>query len=401
MQLPASFRDLLPTLLAITGVAVVAWVALLMASRIIRRIAERMEERSREHVEDIQRWAAQLTRFVRRSVEVVAGVAAVYLILQALGVPGVTRLTWDRVGEWLLGPGLRIILVLGGAYVLTRVLHLLLEQLPVFVVPREGPLVEVTEQKKRATTITRLLDVLITVVIMSVAVLIVLREMGVDITPLLTGAGILGLAVGFGGQNLVRDIISGLFIIVEDQVRVGDVAIINGKGGLVEAIRLRTIVLRGLDGTVHIFPNGTINELSNMTKDFSRFVLDVGVAYKEDPDRVMEILREVGEELRNDPTYSSRILKPLEIMGVEAFADSAIVIRTRWETVPIEQWNVGREFRRRIKKAFDQHGIEIPFPHVSVYFGEASKPFAVQVAEQAARRAQEQAAEARQSPERA
>jgi len=209
-----------------------------------------------------------------------------------------------------------------------------------------------------------------------------LREINVDITPILAGAGILGLAVGFGAQNVVRDVISGLFIILEDQIRIGDVAIINGKGGLVENIRLRTVVLRGLDGTVHIFQNGAINELSNMTKGFSQYVIDVGVAYKEDTDRVTEVLKEVGAKLQEDPTYAGKILAPLEILGVDDFADSAVIIKIRIKTAPIHQWTVGRELRRRIKKAFDEQGIEIPFPHLSVYFGEASKPFAVSGVEQ-------------------
>jgi small conductance mechanosensitive channel len=184
----------------------------------------------------------------------------------------------------------------------------------------------------------------------------------------------------------VRDVISGFFLIMENQVRLGDVAIINGKGGLVEAIRLRTVVLRGLDGTVHIIPNGNITELSNMTKDFSFALLDIGVAYKEDTDRVVEVLKEVGAALQNDPGYAGNILGPLEVLGVDKFDDSAVIIKVRMKTVPIQQWAVGRELRRRIKKAFDQRGIEIPFPHVSVCFGEASKPFAVQVAEEVARR---------------
>jgi len=379
-------KELLPTLVAIVGVLVLMWVALWLATRAIRRMALRLEEEDREHIEEIERWAKQLTQFVRRSIEAVAGVVALFILLRSLGLRGIRRLEWEQVADWWLGPGLRILLVLGGAFVLSRVLHLLLARLPLFVVPREGPLAEVLEREKRANTITRTLRMLTTVVVMSVAVLIVLRELGVDITPILTGAGIAGLAVGFGAQNLVRDIIAGFFLILENQVRVGDVAIINGKGGLVEAIRLRTIQLRGQDGTVHVIPNGAISELSNLTKDFSYYVIDMGVAYKEDVDRVMGVLREVGAELQQDPAYAERILAPLEILGVDAFADSAVVIRVRIKTVPLQQWNVGRELRRRIKKAFDAQGIEIPYPHLSLYFGEASKPFAVQVAEELARR---------------
>lgn len=376
--------EMLPSLVALTGLLFVMWLVFFAIKRAIRRLADRMEEANREQFDEIEKWAGQLTRFVRHAIEFVAGVAAIFIILRGLGIRGFPELQWEQVVGWLLGPGLRILFVLGGAFVITRVLHLLIARLPFFVAPPEGPLAQVVERKKRADTITRMLGMLVTVVVMSVAVLIVLRELGVDITPILTGGAIAGLAVGFGAQNLVRDVISGFFLIVENQVRVGDVAIINGTGGLVEHIRLRTIVLRSLDGTVHVFPNGAITSLSNMTKDFSFFVLDMGVAYKEDTDRVAEVMREVGEELRRDPEFRERILEPIEILGVDNFADSAVVIRARIKTVPIQQWNVGREYRRRLKKAFDARGIEIPFPHRALYFGEASKPFAVEVAEKMA-----------------
>ena len=386
MLLGLDVKELLPTLAVVAGVLALMWVALRVATRTIRRMAERLEEEDREHCEEIERWAEQLTRFVRRSIEVVAGIAAVFILLRGLGLSGIRRLEWEQVADWWLGPGLRILLVMVGAFVLSRILHLLLARLPLFVVPREGPLVEVLEREKRANTITRTLRMLTTTVVMSVAVLIALRELGVDITPILTGAGIAGLALGFGAQHLVRDIISGFFLILENQVRVGDVAIINGKGGLVEALRLRTIQLRGLDGTVHVFPNGAITELSNLTKDFSYYVIDVGVAYKENVDRVMEVLREIGEELQREPAYADRILAPLEVLGVDSFADSAVVIKIRIKTVPLQQWNVGRELRRRIKNTFDAQGVEIPFPHLSVYYGEASKPFSVQVADELGKR---------------
>jgi small conductance mechanosensitive channel len=220
---------------------------------------------------------------------------------------------------------------------------------------------------------------LTTVVIGTIAGMIVLRELGVDITPIITGAGIVGLAVGFGAQNLVRDVISGFFLILEDQVRVGDVAVVNGTGGVVEEINLRTIVLRDLEGAVHIFPNGKIDTLSNRTKEWSAYVIDVGVAYKEDVDYVMDVLREIGDELKADPAFEPLILEPLEILGVDDFGASQVTIKVRLKTVPLKQFMVGRELRRRIKKTFDAKGIEIPFPHTSIYFGEASKPFLVDV----------------------
>ncbi|HUU12269.1 MAG TPA: mechanosensitive ion channel family protein [Terriglobia bacterium] len=381
-----AFKDFLPTAMAIAGVLLLMWLALWVCTRAVHRLARRMQDQDKEHFQEIERWSQQLIQFIRRSIEVVAGVAAVFLVLQGLGIRGVTILTWERVVTWLSTHGVRIVLIVIGAYVLTRVIQQVTDRLHLFVVPGEGPLAEVAEHRKRATTITRLLNIIATVAVISVAVLIVLRELNVDITPILAGAGILGLAVGFGAQNVVRDVISGLFIILEDQIRIGDVAIINGKGGLVENIRLRTVVLRGLDGTVHIIQNGAINELSNMTKGFSQYVIDVGVAYKEDTDRVTEVLKEVGAKLQEDPTYADKILAPLEILGVDDFADSAVIIKIRIKTAPIHQWTVGRELRRRIKKAFDEQGIEIPFPHLSVYFGEASKPFAVSGVEQVTRR---------------
>jgi small conductance mechanosensitive channel len=207
----------------------------------------------------------------------------------------------------------------------------------------------------------------------------VLTEFGMNITPIITGAGIAGLAVGFGAQNLVRDIISGFFLILEDQIRVGDVAVINGTSGLVEAIRLRTIVLRDLQGVVHVFPNGEVKQVSNMTKEWSRYVIDVGVAYKENVDRVIEVLKEIGHELRLDPNFAPLILEPLQVLGVDDFAESQVTIKIMIKTLPLKQWEVGRELRRRIKNTFDQKGIEIPFPHLSVYFGEASKPFELAV----------------------
>lgn len=227
------------------------------------------------------------------------------------------------------------------------------------------------EVDKRADTIGSILRKVVSVVIWTVAGLMLLNELGFDPKPFLAGAGIVGLAVGFGAQNLVRDVLSGFFMILENQIRVGDVAILNGTGGLVEAVHLRTTVLRGLDGTVHVFPNGTINSLSNMTREYSYYVFNIGVAYKEDVDRVMAIVKEIGEEMREDQDFKDLIIGPLEILGVDAFADSAVIIKAKVKTLPIKQWEVGREMNRRIKKRFDAEHIEIPFPHRTLYFGES------------------------------
>ncbi|MFH1809550.1 MAG: mechanosensitive ion channel family protein [Pseudomonadota bacterium] len=235
------------------------------------------------------------------------------------------------------------------------------------------------ESAKRAETLVRLLRQGAHIAVWVVAMLTALSELGVNIGPIMASAGIVGLAVGFGAQNLVRDVISGFFIVLENQVRVGDVASINGTSGLVEKINLRTVVLRDLSGTVHVFPNGAITTLSNMTKEWSAYVFDLGVAYKEDVDRVIDVIREVAAELRTDPVYALVVREDVEVLGVNQLGDSAVVIRGRIKTVPGEQWQTGRQFLRRIKKRFDAEGIEIPFPHRTIYVGEATSALAVKL----------------------
>jgi moderate conductance mechanosensitive channel len=237
---------------------------------------------------------------------------------------------------------------------------------------REGE--PLSESGKRVDTLMCLVRQAAKVILLLVVVLVVLGEMGIQIGPILAGLGILGLAVGLGGQALVRDVIAGFFFILENQVRVGDVAVVNGTGGLVQAMNFRTLVLRDLSGTVHIFPNGTIQTLSNMTNTWSAYVFELGVAYKENTDRVVGVIRDVADALQQDSEFGYAIIEPVEIFGVEKFDDSAVVIKGRIKTKPILQWATGREFMRRIKMAFDEKGIEIPFPHRTLYFGEASPP---------------------------
>jgi small conductance mechanosensitive channel len=235
------------------------------------------------------------------------------------------------------------------------------------------------ELEKRAATLSGIIRKTLALIIWILAIVMALKEAGFDIGPILAGAGVIGLAVGFGAQNLVHDVISGMFLLLENQIRVNDVAILNGTGGLVEAINLRTTVLRGLDGTVHVFRNGAITTLSNMTYGYSYYVFDIGVAYKEDTDRVIDVVKSVADKMMQEEAYRHLILEPLDVLGVDQFADSAVIIKARFKTAPIQQWTVGREMNRRLKKKFDEVGIEIPFPHTSIYFGEASKPFQLQM----------------------
>lgn len=226
------------------------------------------------------------------------------------------------------------------------------------------------ERSARAKTLLPLVRTLVLVVIVIIVSLIILSELGVNIAPLLAGAGVIGLAIGFGSQKLVQDIINGAFILVEDAVSVGDVVNVAGHSGVVEAFSVRSIRLRDLTGTVHIIPFSAVDKVSNLTKDFSYYVTDIGIAYREDTDEVAKVCAEIVDEMRGEPEFGPFILEPLEVLGVDAFLDSAVVVKARIKTMPIKQWMVGREFNRRMKKRFDQLGIEIPFPHQTIYFGE-------------------------------
>jgi small conductance mechanosensitive channel len=277
----------------------------------------------------------------------------------------------------VLEHAIRIGVILAGAYIAARVIEGVVPRIRMSLVERvtkrTGPDLEL---EKRAATLGWIFRRTAGAVVWVLAVVMVLRETGFDIGPILAGAGIVGLAVGFGAQNLVRDIISGMFLLIEDQVRVNDVAIINGTGGLVEQLNLRTTVLRGVDGTLHVFPNGAITTLSNMTHGYSYYVFDVGVAYKEDTDRVVAVLQEIANEMMQEEKYKPMILEPLEVLGVDKFADSAVIVKARVKTMPVQQWVVGREMNRRIKKKFDELSIEIPYPHRALSFveGHTGKP---------------------------
>ena len=218
------------------------------------------------------------------------------------------------------------------------------------------------------------------VVVLTAVLLMILKEIGIDIGPLLAGAGVVGLAVGFGGQSLVKDVIGGFFILLENHMNVGDVVEIAGKSGLVESINLRVTTLRDLEGKVHVVPNGEITTLTNMTKEWSRALVEIGVAYKEDVDMVIGILGEVAAEMREDAEYGPMMLEPLEVLGLDSFGDSSVNIKVMMKTLPIKQWAVAREFRRRVKKTFDERGIEIPFPHVTLYMGEGENTGVLTVA---------------------
>ncbi|MDP1687852.1 mechanosensitive ion channel family protein [Hydrogenophaga sp.] len=226
------------------------------------------------------------------------------------------------------------------------------------------------ESAKRAETLGRVFRYVATVVVSLIACMLVLAELGVSVAPILGAAGVVGLAVGFGAQSLVKDFFTGFFLLLENQIRQGDVVKIGDHAGSVEVVTLRYVQLRDYDGNVHYVPNGNISTVINMTRGFSNAVMDIGVAYRENVDEVMAVMHSVAAELRKDPAFELKIMADLEMAGVDSWADSAVIIRCRFRTLPLEQWGVKREYLRRLKAAFDEHGIEIPYPHMTVYAGQ-------------------------------
>ena len=313
-------------------------------------------------------------RVVRITIFVVVTLTLAFPALRVAGYDGAVGADPEAIGRWLMHGGLRVAIVVLAAYLVIRIGNGAARRFELEM--SRGTGLDVIERTKRAQTLSRLLTTSTSIVVGGIAVLMVLRELNVDVTPVLTGAGIAGLAIGFGAQTLVRDVISGFFFILEDQVRVGDVAVVNGQGGLVEQLNLRTIVLRDYEGTVHVFPNGEIKSLANRSKDFSYYVIDLGMEYGEDPARVVQAVRDAAATMMDDPVHKANILEPIDIAGVDAFADSQVTIKARIKTVPLKQWEVGRELRRRIYLTLRERKIAIPYRQLVVHLDhpEALRP---------------------------
>lgn len=276
---------------------------------------------------------------------------------------------FDRSFDWATTSGLRVLLIAGAMLILLSLLKRGVAKLSSLY---EGTLPS-PAQIKRAYTLTHIVRDVARLVLLFVGMTMIFSEGGVDLKPLLAAAGLGGLAIGFGAQSLVKDLISGFFILWEDSVRIGDVVEVAGVTGLVEEVELRTIKLRDGSGNLHVVPNGVIDKVKNLTMDYSYYLFNIGVAYRENVDEVMGVLQEIAEDLRRDSRFADDILEPLEMLGVDQFTDSAVMIKCRIKTEPLKQWRVGREMNRRIKNTFDAKGIEIPFPHQTIYWGEPKK----------------------------
>jgi len=266
-----------------------------------------------------------------------------------------------------LASGLRIALIVILAWLAIAFAHRLIRGLRIYVSRSRKD----DEDVKRLATLGRVFRYTASVVVSLIAGTLILGELGVSVAPILGAAGVVGVAIGFGAQSLVKDYFTGFFLLLENQMRQGDVVEAGGKSGVVEEITLRYVRMRDYSGNVHFVPNGTITTVTNMTREFAQAVIDVGIAYRENVDAALQLMRDVGATMRLDPVFGPKILDDLEIAGVDQWANSAVMLRCRFKVAPIEQWDVRREYLRRLKQAFDAAGIEIPFPHLTVYAGQA------------------------------
>ncbi|MBP6369339.1 MAG: mechanosensitive ion channel family protein [Paludibacteraceae bacterium] len=275
--------------------------------------------------------------------------------------------------NWLLYDFTYILISLVVVIVLIWLLNAISRNLEKVILKRSDALLD-KEAQKRVKTLMSIGRGIMRLILWAIFALILLKRIGIEIGPIIASAGIAGIAIGFGAQELIRDFLAGFFVLLDNQIRTDDIVVINGTTGVVEKIELRTIRLRDHSGVVHIFQHGKVNTLSNMTKEWSALVFEIGVAYKEDVDTVIAIMKSVGEDLEKDSRFSGNILEPISILGVEQFANSSIQLKVRIKTQTGEQWQTRREYMRRLKYAFDKKGIEIPFPHTTLYWGEKSKP---------------------------
>jgi len=271
---------------------------------------------------------------------------------------------WEASKQWSVSHIPKIAIILLGMWLTIKIAKFIGKRIRAHV-EDEDPTRQ-SEREKRAETLVTISNTFVKIIVLAFGVLMIVRELGIDIGPLLAGAGIMGLAIGFGSQALVKDVVTGFFILMENQFRVGDVIKAAGHSGLVEKITLRTTILRDLDGTVHVIPNGEVGTVSNLTYVWSRAVIDIGVSYHANVDRVMEIMMQVAKLMVDDPQWKTDILEEPTLLGVDSFNDSSVIVRIMIKTAPLYQWSVAREYRRRIKNRFDAEGIEMPFPQRTI-----------------------------------
>jgi small conductance mechanosensitive channel len=350
------------------GLAVVILIAARLAEHVIDQVvarAFRVPPDVMARFPGLEQRANRYVSLIRWSLTIIIWSVAVIAVLAVWGIDSVGWITSGAGGEILASVISIVVVVAIAAIVWEFTSSWIARYLDSY--DTNGASVA---RSARIRTLLPLLRNVFLVFLIGIVGLTVLSEFGVNIAPLLAGAGIVGLAIGFGSQALVRDIITGLFILIEDSISVGQVVTVGSHTGIVEAMSIRAVRLRDLSGSVHTVPWGDVTSVINLTKDWSFYMTEIGVAYREDVDAVIETIRQVGADLQSDPNFGVHMLEPIDVMGLESFGDNSVNIKARIKTVPLQQWAMGREFNRRLKRRFDELGIEIPFPHRTIYFGE-------------------------------
>jgi moderate conductance mechanosensitive channel len=342
------------TIGAVVLIFMVAALVVAVARAIIHRLLGALDIVSADNRAAVQARGKQLAGALTLLGYGIAALASISLALSRVGI-GEPRWSRQEVGRWLTTHGINVVVIVAGAWVFVRAANLAIEHLQFKFGRHQAP--SDLEWRRRASTLGGILTSLVSVLVGFVAILMLLRELSIDVVPILTGAGIAGLAIGFGAQHLVRDVIAGFFLILEDQVRIGDLARINGATGTIEQINLRTIVLRDGEGAVQVFPNGSITTLANLSKQFAYAIVDVRVAYTENVDRVIGTARDVGASMERDARWGPLLMAPLEVLGIESLADGAATLRVRFKVLPLNQGGVANELRKRLMSAFVGRGI--------------------------------------------
>ncbi len=353
------FEYLIQATLLTLAIIVAAKLALAGFDRLARKIFDLRPE-IRDRYPGLEQRANRYLPLLEKAAGVAVWLVAVFATLEVWGIDSFSWIT-SPLGQRVAGSLVTIAVLALLGILFWEMTSAMIER---YLSRKPG------DVSARAKTLLPLMRTTLLVVLVTMFAMVSLSELGLNIGPLLAGAGVIGLAIGFGAQTLVKDIITGLFILIEDHIAVGDVIKVGSHAGVIEALSLRTIKLRDVAGVVHVIPFSEVTTLENMTKDFSRYVFEVGVAYREDTDHVVSVLQALGDEMKADPAYADDIVGPFEVLGVDSFGDNAVIIKARITTRPNKQWGVGREFNRRMKKRFDELGIEIPFPHRTIYFGE-------------------------------
>jgi len=365
LDIPGGFQALIEATVGSAAIVTVGWL-------VWRAVDQVFEHRLRPPEDDHE--PTPLERRIRRYVPIIAGAARAavigFVILGLLEAWGFGTLTWlfSEAGNTVIGNALTVLIIAVLTIGAWELISFLIER-SISETDEEGNL----RRSNRTRTLLNITRNLLLVLLSVIALFLILSELGLDVAPLLAGAGVIGLAIGFGSQKLVQDIITGMFMLMGDTIRVGDVVTIAGQSGVVEEVSMRTVQLRDYGGNVHTIPYSAIDTVTNMTKEFSYALFDISVAFRENVDQVIQVLRDIGAEMSRDAYFRRLVLEPLEVAGLDRFGPSALVIRARFKTRPLKQWEVAREFNRRVKIRFDELGIEIPFPHQTVYFGQDRK----------------------------